>query len=971
MSNVTNQQFSTNIEDLIINPARAHQFSLAMLERASEGEKVVVDPTNPFVFLLEAASANASACLNQTERMMRKMYPSLAGGYEDVYHHMSDTDYLERFSTPSRTVMTMMLSLDEVKQKAVIENDAGVKRLTIPRFTRFSVADTPFTLMYPIDIRIMRHGGFRITYNDDIPIDVDVLDTNLVDWRVVNMSGTEWLTIDIPIKQLDISRVNGPVNRATGFSKTYNIPDKFHYCQAYNRVGDEWVKINVTHNEVVHNPNKPTLVLKVMDNNVKVTIPQIYLNARSINDMIRIDFYTTKGELAMDLSGYGMGAFEAKWNSVSNEKTDKFSAPLDTFNSIALYSASSTTGGANGIGFQELRERVINRTTSSEGLPITKLQLDTKLRDLGFNLVSNIDDVTDRQFIATRLLPPPLDNQTVSGMGATIQTLISSMTALRVNEHVIANNDRTTIKPSILFKMVNGILQTVSATEHDSLLNSDKSTVATMLNQGQYLYTPYYYVIDTGESVLDSRIYDLDSPILDSRFFFEHNLTIGSKFDVKAYSVALADDNDGYYVEIEAELGETMKQMDTRNLDIQLSFQPSESSDRYHITGTLISPVDNDYLAVGGRYIWRFHISTRFDLNEQDRMLLMPFFVPIDLLHEFDVTTVVKNYVPDTYRPSDLDEIVKDSYVNGGSYIALTQEKITIKFGERLERMYNRTRTVVDADAMVIREEDEYMRYPTDIYKYDSTGNIEFVYDSATNDVIVTKLHNAGDIILNENNAPIYKWRKGDVVLDHLGEPSYVDGGLGLKREIDLFLLDARYQFANTIGTNRYKRRIKQLVNNWVNVDMIKLNNQLLERSEMFFHPTVTNGTIRVKADNNKLIAIDTHQSFIITFFMDEDKYADPILREAIANSAIKTLNEGLQASTVSKDYLLGLLRQTASNDIVSVDITGFLRDEWRTATLLDPAQRLSIDKRLVVKSNGEYEVEDDVEIKFLMHNTN
>ena len=323
MSNVTNQQFSTNIEDLIINPARAHQFSLAMLERASEGEKVVVDPTNPFVFLLEAASANASACLNQTERMMRKMYPSLAGGYEDVYHHMSDTDYLERFSTPSRTVMTMMLSLDEVKQKAVIENDASVRRLTIPRFTRFSVADTPFTLMYPIDIRIMRHGGFRITYNDDVPIDVDVLDTNLVDWRVVNMSGTEWLTIDIPIKQLDISRVNGPVNRATGFSKTYNIPDKFHYCQAYNRVGDEWVKINVTHNEVVHNPNKPTLVLKVMDNNVKVTIPQIYLNARSINDMIRIDFYTTKGELTMDLSGYGMGAFEAKWNSVSNEKTDK------------------------------------------------------------------------------------------------------------------------------------------------------------------------------------------------------------------------------------------------------------------------------------------------------------------------------------------------------------------------------------------------------------------------------------------------------------------------------------------------------------------------------------------------------------------------------------------------------------------------------------------------------------------------
>lgn len=972
MSNITNQQFRAAIEDLIVNPARAHQFSLGMLERATNGEKVVVDPTNPFVFLLEAASANASACLNNTERLMRKMYPSLAGGYDDVYHHMSDTDYLHRFSTPSRTVMTLMLGLDEVRQKAVVENQAGVRRLTVPRFTRFSVADTPFTLLYPIDIRIMKHGGFRITYDDDQPVSVESLDTNLVEWRVINMSGTQWLSIDIPISQLDVSRVNAQVNRATGFTKTYNIPDKFHYCEAYNRVGNEWVKINVTHNDLVHNPNKPTVVLNVMDSTVKVTIPQVYLNTRAINDMLRIDFYTTKGELSLDLAGYGMASFEAKWNPVANEKIDKFSAPLDSFNSIGLYSASSTTGGANGIGFQELRERVINRTTISEGLPITKLQLETKLRDLGFNLVSNVDDVTDRQFIATRTLPSPLDEQTVSGMGATVQTLISSMTSLHVNQYVISNNHRTTIKPGILFKLVNGILQVVGDTEHSALLNGpDKHVIAEQLNKNQYLFTPYYYVIDTTDSALDSRIYDLDSPTLDSRFFFEHNLTIGAKFDIKTYSIASAQDAHGYYLEIEAELGEALKKFDARNLDIQLSFKPSDSKERYHIKGTLVSPVDSDNFVIGNRYIWRFHIQTKYDINANDKLLLMPFFVPVDLLHEFDITTVIKNFVPESFLPSDLDDIVDNSYVTGGDYIALTQEKIKIKFGERLERLYNRTRTVVDPDAIVVRESDEYMRYSTDIYKYDSTGNIAFTYDAKTNDVIVTKLHKAGDIILNESNQPIYKWRKGDIVLDHTGEPSYIDGGLGLKREIDIFLLDARYQFANTNSTLRYKERIKQLVNDWVNTDMVKLNNQLLERSEMFFHPTITKGTIKVKADNNKLISVDTQQSFVITFFMNEDKYSDAVLREAIAKTAVKVLHEGLQASTVSKDHLLGLLRNTAGSDIVSVDITGFLRNEWGTATLLDPAQRLSIDKRLVVKSNGEFEVEDDVEVKFLLHNTN
>lgn len=971
MSDITVNQFATAIEDLLINPARAHQFSLGMLERVSNGEQVVVDPTNPFVFLLEAATANASACLNKTERLIRNVYPSLAGSYDEVYNHMSDRDYLDRFSTPSRTTLTLMLGLDEVKQKAVMENNAGVRRLTIPRFTRFSVADIPFTLLYPIDIRLMRHGGFRITYDDDLPLTVDSLTTNLVTWKVIGMSGAEWLAIDIPIKQLDVTRVNAQVNRATGFTHTYSIPDNFHYCEAYNRVGDTWEKIAVTHSELVHNPNKPTITLKVLNRAVKVTIPQIYLNKRTISDAVRIDFYTTKGELALDLSGYGMSSFEALWNPITNERIDAFSSPLDTFNSLVMYGGESTTGGQNGLTFQDLRERVINRTTSTEGLPITNRQLGAKLRDLGFNLVTNIDDVTNRQFIATRLLPPPVDKKTVSGMGATVQTLISTLTALHVNQYVIANNKRTTIKPGILFKLVDGILQVVGDIEHATLLNGvDKTKVVEALNLNQYLFTPYYYVIDTNDSALDSRIYSLDAPVVTSRFFFQHNLTVGSKFDIKDYSIVPSPNNDGYYLEVEAELGDTLANINARDLGIQVSYTPSNDASRYHIDGVLLSPIGDNNLIIGKRYIWRFHIKTNYDINSDDKMILVPNFVPVNLMHEFDVTTVVKNFMPDSYQVSDLDEIVKDSHLYGGQYIALTQEKITIEFGERLKRLFNRTRTVVDADAIVVRDADEPMTYPSDIYKYDSTGNMEFSFNPDTGEIVTTKLHNAGAIILNEANTPIYKWRKGDVVLDYNGEPFYKDGGRGLKYEIDLFLLDARYQFANSLASTRYRQRIIRLVNNWVNTDMTQLNNQLLERSEMFFHPVITKGTIKVKADNNKLITIDGQQSFVITFFMDEAKYADPILREAIAVTAVKTLHEGLQLSTVSRDSLLSRLRATAGDDIVSVDITGFLRDEWMAATLLDPAQRLSIDKRLVLKSNGEYDVEDDVEVKFMLHNS-
>ena len=53
MANVTTKQFADSIQDLLTNPARAHLFALAMLEEVTDGKYALVDPTNPFAFLLE------------------------------------------------------------------------------------------------------------------------------------------------------------------------------------------------------------------------------------------------------------------------------------------------------------------------------------------------------------------------------------------------------------------------------------------------------------------------------------------------------------------------------------------------------------------------------------------------------------------------------------------------------------------------------------------------------------------------------------------------------------------------------------------------------------------------------------------------------------------------------------------------------------------------------------------------------
>ena len=68
MTDVTTKSFSDAMADILVNPVRAHQLSLAFLEQISDGEHVVIDATNPFAFLLESSTATASAGLNKTEK---------------------------------------------------------------------------------------------------------------------------------------------------------------------------------------------------------------------------------------------------------------------------------------------------------------------------------------------------------------------------------------------------------------------------------------------------------------------------------------------------------------------------------------------------------------------------------------------------------------------------------------------------------------------------------------------------------------------------------------------------------------------------------------------------------------------------------------------------------------------------------------------------------------------------------------
>ena len=106
-----------NLESVKTNPSAIQRVVLDYLAEVVDGKVNIVDPTNPFVFLLEASSVNTAVSINQSIVNLRKQYPSLSQTEEDLYLHMSDKDYIGRFATPSGTNFTFIINLTDINNK--------------------------------------------------------------------------------------------------------------------------------------------------------------------------------------------------------------------------------------------------------------------------------------------------------------------------------------------------------------------------------------------------------------------------------------------------------------------------------------------------------------------------------------------------------------------------------------------------------------------------------------------------------------------------------------------------------------------------------------------------------------------------------------------------------------------------------------------------------------------------------------
>lgn len=968
------------LPNLIRNPRAAVRLSLDLVEQLTEGETIIVDPSNPFAYSLEMAATMTSYGLIQAEALGRRLYPSMAKTQEDAYLHMADKDYLDRFATPSETMIGFIAPLQEIYGKAVpIQDGTGARALVIPRHTSITVSDLTFTIQYPIVIKVLFNNTLSISLDltNKTPTYLPV--TNALRWTKSQLENNDWLVIDVPVQQVKIISQVIQLVSFSGYSKTYSFDDNFYYARAYIPVvGGGWKEISVTHQKQVYNPNTPTVCLQVFNSSVQMYIPQIYFQNGTITGTVRLDIYTTKGKIDEDLANVDVGSFKVKFQDLDSGLT-QYSTPFEKFTNISAITRAPVTGGANPITFTELLSRLTQRSQFTEGLPISTSQLGSALRREGFDTITTLDNITRKQYTATRQVDPPKDKTTVTGLGCSIQLIDFTINDLDVDPIVYTSTKRAMLKPTTLFIHDKSGIRVLSNDQRDALLSvaaASPDGIANIVNDTQYYYTPFHYVFDMTQSTFGVRPYYMTSPAILSRYIYQQNDDLGLNIRSDKYGIEYIRTGTGYKIGLTLESNASINSFTADKVSLQLSYLVPDSSKRGWLTGTLVTPIDpSDGKPVDNRWEYVFDIPTEFDINNLHQMDITSTGFPVGLVQEFDLIVVLKDYLPNDATFGDIDTIISmeniTNYDPMSTYIGATQEKISVRFGDYLERLWKRSRTIVDAPEYRRYEEDVPEHWVRDFYEPGPNGLVKFTYDYDTQSLVTNKLHSAGDPVIGPDGEPVIRHRKGDIMLDENGDPIPIKNEVELARQVDIFLVDGRYYFATNDSTLEYVDSSLDTISGWIINTISTLAKRCIEMVNLYYYPKSSNGKIDVIVGDGTMSRIDAAQALRVVYTLRKEKYKNAEIREnltKITPSLLMQAFETLQrqgSGVLTKNDIISLLKNLLKDDIIDVEITGFLNDEYKAVLLSDVSSVPTIGKRLVTLSNLTLQVQDDVDVEF------
>lgn len=983
MASISTDNLIEKIKNVNFNPNEIMRIFLKATEELSNGEMTFFSADNPTVIAVEAGVITPAAILQEIQLLTRDFYAPAIDNWEGLFLHMQDEDYNVMTNQPGGATINFMLSVDEIKRKAIpLDDNPDVKVIEFPAHTQVLVGEYSLMFKLPFTIRVNKYGNISIKYDLQKEAFLGKIRNAIINYQYMRIDGIDIIRIPVECVQVALSSQTIAVSPTTGFKQRIVIKDKFYKLKAYTRFDNnsEWVEIDTTRRLRVLNKNRTTLQIQTTENELIVSIPSFYFNNRMIGNSIRLDIYTTHGAIEHPLINYNDGAYQIKYFDYNN-KNNQYAGLLGSLNILKANSADTIAGGSNALSFDEMKRRVVNRSTITEGIPITELEIENKLADLGFSTVKVKDNVTERLFAASRLLPAPDKGTTVTGIGCNVQSFQTTINELSQLPTVRSNGSRLTVLPTTLYNVNNGVLEVVDANLVDQLMDTNRTApenLAAWANAANLVFSPYHYVHDISNNEYDVRVYRLDNPKVLSKVTINENPTMQLDAGVYNYELFTKPNGDGYSLYLGISIGDNFKEIDPANVSVQIAYLDETGENRYFLNGSLFTPIDpSTGRPQDDNYIYRFDFDTNWDIDENHRLILKSGYLPLPLDVELDVFIVIKDFMPVGFRKTEMDNIISlitlPNYDGRSSQNALIQERLTVSFGKHMQNLWTRARTTIDAADVKRYEQNVPAIYLDNVYARDRNGVIEMEYNTETKLLEAKILHHKGDPKFDdESGLPIYIHKIGDIVMEH-GQPVYKEGLRGLKRQFDLVVMDGLYYLTTHESTINYVKAVLDVIDGWV-FDLIgdMIKPELLERTSILYHPKSTVGLIEVFVESGIKVLVQSDQSLFIRFFVDKSVYGNTDLRNNMEITAKQVLQQVLEnKSTISHDDLTKALRDALGENLLGVELKGFMQDKHNTITVVNALTTPAIGKRLSVNSKLELVVEDNVEFDFVWHGRN
>jgi hypothetical protein len=277
-------------------------------------------------------------------------------------------------------------------------------------------------------------------------------------------------------------------------------------------------------------------------------------------------------------------------------------------------------------------------------------------------------------------------------------------------------------------------------------------------------------------------------------------------------------------------------------------------------------------------------------------------------------------------------------------------------------------RTVKDSEDFETYANDVPLLYETDVFELNEAGVPKLRYNATTGKYERNRLHYAGDVVRDPSGDIIYKHHRDDYVLDGEGKRIAKGGALSPIREIDLFLLNGVYYFANDVATETYRQECVDLLASWITGEIPDLAEKFYAKSKLYYYPKRNLGHVKVVVGNQVTTSIVAEQDLVVTLFVPKDVFANAELRNYLEQLVPVVIDQVFQNVTISKSDCTDALKEALKDHVMSVDLSGLFEDQYSIVSVVDESVRPTIRKKLQLTRNQTVMVGNGIDVRFEVH---